>query len=122
MRADAEGAALSILEDDCLVKDEDFRDCLDQGLKCETDRWEGHATWLGPKAVEHFFTFDDLPDKEDFPAECALVHKDAHFVPFWHNNWGGGGGSGSNGSGGSGGSGGGGGGRSSTSSSSSSIQ
>ena len=51
VRADAEGAALSIL--DCLVKDEDFRDCLDQGLKCETDRWEGHVTWLGPKAVEH---------------------------------------------------------------------
>lgn len=66
VRADAEGMALSIVEDDRLVKglqdlaakscsEEGFRDCLDQGLKCETDRWEGHVIWLGPKAVEYFW-------------------------------------------------------------------
>lgn len=66
VRADAEGMALSIVEDDRLVKglqdlaakscsEEGFRDCLAQGLKCETDRWEGHVIWLGPKAVEYFW-------------------------------------------------------------------
>lgn len=62
VRADAEGMALSIVEDDLLVKElwaqacteEDFQDCLEQGLKCETDTWEGHVIWLGPRAVEQF--------------------------------------------------------------------
>ena len=45
----ADGAALTIVEDDLLVKDlqelamqhcapEEFKDCLEQGLKCETDK------------------------------------------------------------------------------------
>ena len=99
-RADAEGMALSIVEDDRLVKglqdlaakacsEEGFKDCLDQGFKCETDRWEGHVIWFGPKAVEYFLGAlqQDHPSvdlrwlegQRELPAECA-----AHFVPFSH--------------------------------------
>ena len=33
------------------------------------------------------FTYADLQDKEDLPADYALVHKDAHFIPFWRKQW-----------------------------------
>lgn len=33
------------------------------------------------------FLFDDLKDLEELPADCALVRKDAHFVPFWQKRW-----------------------------------
>ena len=108
MRADEDGTALSIMEDDLLVKElqglaakhcaqEDFKDCLEQGRKCETDKWDGHTIWVGAKGVDHFlkpynrtiaiFTYADLQDKQDLPADCALVHKDAHFIPFWRKQW-----------------------------------
>ena len=108
IRADLDGSALAIVEDDLLVKElqdivakhcfqEHVRDSLEQGLKCETDTWDGNIIWLGSKAVDNslkphnrtipIFTYADLQDKEDLPADCGLVHKDAHFIPFWRKQW-----------------------------------
>ena len=99
-----QAAMLAIVEDDALSQPlldlfnsggsaEDVSDCLEEVLKCETDKWKGHVVWLGPKALVPalkgqpgtipIYTLEELKEKGSFPEGGCLVNYRMHFVPFW---------------------------------------